>query len=321
MELRESNLDASPIPAYDFSMTRFASACLLGVLIATFCAKLHASDTPAVVGILEDVPGKYVGEANVRAVRVVFHKDGKEWSAFPSHCPNPDCLKTISFHYPADVLRTIAFDGRKLGEVAAKTPKSYNFYSDVGMQEIVNKDSVPTIGARSMNYSGFLSSPVFRPLVADSHPYFRDPDSWKPAQLSSDLTKLLRKRFRDKFPKVENCANPNENVLKPWFYKDENIKVLKAYGSAKKWFLAEIQLGEYGCDGPADDAFGDLWFVISPKGEIKFLDMGMWLVDAGDYDNDGRSELIFSIDRYNRGGYELFYDEFSKSATFEFNYH
>jgi hypothetical protein len=38
----------------------------------------------------------------------------------------------------------------------------------------------------------------------------------------------------------------------------------------------------------------------------------MWLVDAGDYDNDGKSELVFAIDCANEGGYELFYDDFKK---------
>lgn len=47
----------------------------------------------------------------------------------------------------------------------------------------------------------------------------------------------------------------------------------------------------------------------------------MWLVDAGDYDNDGRSELVFSIDRYNEGGYELYYNDFKKHSTFRFGYH
>jgi hypothetical protein len=51
------------------------------------------------------------------------------------------------------------------------------------------------------------------------------------------------------------------------------------------------------------------------------LGNGIWLVDAGDYDNDGKSELVFSIDRYNQGGYELFYDDFKKHATFEYGYH
>ena len=57
------------------------------------------------------------------------------------------------------------------------------------------------------------------------------------------------------------------------------------------------------------------------KDDITLLGNGMWLVDAGDYDNDGKSELVFSIDRYNQGGYELFYADFKKHATFEFGYH
>jgi hypothetical protein len=65
----------------------------------------------------------------------------------------------------------------------------------------------------------------------------------------------------------------------------------------------------------------DQWFVLDPKREIKILDDGMELVDAGDYDGDGKSELVFSIDRYDRGGYELFYDDFRKRVVFAFSYH
>jgi hypothetical protein len=48
---------------------------------------------------------------------------------------------------------------------------------------------------------------------------------------------------------------------------------------------------------------------------------GMWLVDAGDDDKDGKSELVFSISRYNSGGYVLFYDDFKKRAIFQFSNH
>jgi hypothetical protein len=61
--------------------------------------------------------------------------------------------------------------------------------------------------------------------------------------------------------------------------------------------------------------------VITPEQQVRFLSSNMWLVDAGDYDNDGKSELVFSIDDYNRGGYKLFYDDFKQEAVFEFNYH
>ena len=45
------------------------------------------------------------------------------------------------------------------------------------------------------------------------------------------------------------------------------------------------------------------------------------LVDAGDYDLDGHSELIFAISRYDLGGYVLAYDDFRKRAEFRFGYH
>ena len=60
---------------------------------------------------------------------------------------------------------------------------------------------------------------------------------------------------------------------------------------------------------------------MNPTGAIRFLDSGMRLVDAGDYDRDGKFELLFSINRYGIGGYELFYDEFRKHATLQFIYH
>lgn len=80
-------------------------------------------------------------------------------------------------------------------------------------------------------------------------------------------------------------------------------------------------LDGYRCDGPADAPFVDQWYVIDPEETITFLGQGMQLVDAGDYDNDGRSEVLFSIDGYNRGGYILFYSDFRKRSAFEFSYH
>ncbi len=43
----------------------------------------------------------------------------------------------------------------------------------------------------------------------------------------------------------------------------------------------------------------DPWFFVDTKKAVTYLDSGLWLVDAGDYDNDGKSELIFSINREN----------------------
>jgi hypothetical protein len=293
------------------------------VLILSACAVAVSANgfgQSIVVGVLEDRPGHYAGDQNFRAVRAVFKKNGPDWQPFPSYCPDQDCLKRIASNYPAEATWTVAFDGRNLGQITTRTPKEYKWYSSVGQAEITS-GPVPAVGERAAEFAGWLEVPVFRPIVTNSQPYFKDPESWKPAHLSSDLVSLLRERFRKKFPEVTNCENADENAAKPWSYRDQDVKILKSYSSRKGWSIARVRLEEYRCDGPADDPFSDQWFAISPGREVSFLDEGMWLVDAGDYDNDGKSELVFSIDRYNRGGYELFYNDFKRHVTFEFGYH
>jgi hypothetical protein len=60
---------------------------------------------------------------------------------------------------------------------------------------------------------------------------------------------------------------------------------------------------------------------VAPDGKAMFIGAGIRLVDAGDYDNDGKSEVMFAINRYDEGGYELFYDDFKGHAVFQFSYH
>jgi hypothetical protein len=94
-----------------------------------------------------------------------------------------------------------------------------------------------------------------------------------------------------------------------------------ACASNRQWLLVEVLLNKYECDGPADDPFSPQWFIVTPQMVVRFLDSNRLLVDAGDYDNDGKSELVFSIDDHNRGGYKLFYDDFKQKVVFEFSYH
>jgi len=191
----------------------------------------------------------------------------------------------------------------------------------LGQQTIVGSVAPPTIGKPSTDFGGFLGEPVYRPLVAITEPNYSDLEDWKPTQLSTATTAAVRKAFRSRFPKVTNCSQQDIEHTKPWPYTDSNMVVNKAYSSNRHWLIAEIKLSRSRCDGWADAAFSSQWFVITPERRVRFLGSNMWLVDAGDYDNDGNSELVFSIDDYNRGGYKLFYDDFSRSATFEFGYH
>jgi hypothetical protein len=140
-------------------------------------------------------------------------------------------------------------------------------------------------------------------LVAVSEPNYRDPEDWKQTQPSTDSMAAVRKAFRSRFPKATNCSQQDIEHEKPWPYTDANTVVSKAYSSNRHWLIAEVVLSGDECDGPPDEAFSSPWFVITPEQQVRFLGSNMWLVDAGDYDNEGKSELVFSIDDYNRGGY------------------
>jgi hypothetical protein len=284
---------------------------------------LLAEEPQVILGVLEELRHQDVDHQGLsRGVRAVFEKSGREWRPFPSSCADEECLKTITSQYPPTVTWAIAFSGQNLGHVTAATPKTFEFYSDIGIQTITSKGRIPTVGERSPAFGGWFRDPLLRPLIADSQPYYQDPDGWKPSHPSDRAAASLRAQFRKKFPTVTNCATPNDAEEKPWPYRDADLKIQKAYSSVHGWSVVVLVLDRYNCDfqGPGE-SFEDQWFAVSPQGDVRFIGHGMWLVDAGDYDNDGKSEVVFAIDRYNEGGYELFYDDFKGHAVFRFSYH
>ena len=275
-----------------------------------------------IVGILEDVPGAYAGQPNVSEVRVVFRKVAQGWIAFPSNCPDQKCLRSAPLKFPREVIWNIGLDGKPLGKVTARTPSEFKFYADVGLQEITSKTPIPTVGKRSVEFDGYSDAPVYRPLVANSEPYFNDPDGWKPSQLGQADIQSFRHAFQQRFPEL--CrSNKDETKLEPFPYRDQDIQAVQAYASRRGLKIARLHLeGAIACDDTEGGfQIDDPWFALDAQGQFHYLGSGMWLVDAGDYDNDGRSELVFSIDRNNRGGYVLFYKDFTNHAVFEFSYH
>lgn len=265
-------------------------------MIWSIAFALLVEDPKIILGVLEEIPGHYVGQPASRGIRVVFQKNGREWQPFDSE-------------YAPPLKWTVVFSGRSLGQVTG---------TGEGVQKITGP--VPTVGKRSAEFAGFLGVPVLRPLVTDSQPFFKDPESWRPSHASAGIAASARAAFRTKFPEASNCATP-DGEAKPWAYRDADLKVARTYSSVRRWSVVELLLDRYRCEGPIDDAFASQWFAVSPGGEVKFIGQGMWFLDAGDYDNDGKSEIVFSIDRYDEGGYELFYDDFKGHAVFRFSYH
>lgn len=276
------------------------------------------------LGALEELHGNYTGEPNFYGVRVLFEKARGAWRPYPATCEPYGCLEGLPAKYPPEMKWSISFDGRKVGQVIGETPKRFDFYSHVGLQKIVSKGTVPTVGAKSHEFGGYAGAEVHRPLVANSQPYYKDPESWRVAQLSLERTTVLRNQFQKKFPKL--CRNADEDHKKPlevFPYKNDQVNIVKAYTSRKGWIVARLELANaIECDD-TEAGFGlsEQWFVVEPRNTVWYLGTDMWLVDAGDYDNDGKSEVLFAVAGDNRGGYRLFYDDFKEQAVFEYSYH
>jgi hypothetical protein len=289
------------------------------VFILLLTTSLCAQSAPLMLGALEDTHGTYADDQYYRSLRALFYKSGTDWKSFPSDCISEECLRKLAADFPRETTWTIAFDGRNLGQVKSRIPPEIETYSRAGQQQILGtglKRPVPTIGQRTQEFAGFMDDPVYRPLVAISQPNFKDPDIWKPVTLDAATVAVVRHEFRNKYPKITDCE-----VEELRDYRDVDIKILNAYGSHAGWRLISTSIK--GCD--IDDLRGDglslEWFALDPTGVAHYLNGNMRLVDAGDYDNSGHSQLLFMIDDYNRGGYRLYYDNFQKEVVFEYTFH
>ena len=293
---------------------------LLFVLALLLSCCLAANAQSVVLGVLEDVPPVHAGDTGAPAVSVLFHFEAKEWIAYPSDCPNQDCLRRIVAQYPASARWSIGFNGREIGKVSTRTPKLFDLYAHVGLQSLDDPQRAPKIGSKSEEFGGFTGEAVYRPLVANTEPFFSDPDHWAGSPVPGTVQTALRHAFRRENPKLCKRDQTDETRFAPFGYTDVQVRIVKALKSKTGIWIAELHLDNASeCDDVVE--FDDPWFVVKPNETAIYIGEGMKFVSAGDFNNDGMSEILFSIARYNRGGYELFYDRFTKHVSFEFSFH
>lgn len=209
-----------------------------------------------------------------------------------------------------------------MGRVVARTPSTFPFYSHIGLQDIVG-GSPPIVGKPSQEYSGFAEGVMHRPLVTSSRPDFEDPAFWKRETVTPALTKRVIALLHSLVSPICKEGASEDAPLVPFNYAPNDL-VVRTYRSANGRLLITANVnGAYYCnyDGAGYGGLDSQTFVVDPSGKARLLGHGLSLVDAGDYDLDGKSELVFALSQYNRGGYVLFSNDFAQQARFEFGYH
>ena len=268
-----------------------------------------------VVGVLEH---PQCAEDPARAVRPLFAKQGDVWLALSTE----DAAQRLDL---GTMDWTVAFDGRQLGSIRTtdpgfKTPYPWTYPRD-RILKIAKGQTVPAIANTGGAFAGWCDAPSARPLVLVSMAHFHDPQSWKRVKPHSTLPTDLFQSFAAVRGKAYGCAGaPGQQPLL-WSYSAADLIVTASYRDSAGTMLVGLTLDpkHITCDGPPDELDATHWFIVTRA--VRYLGVGLSLVDAGDYDGDGRSEVLFWYSAYNKDGYTLFYDGFQKRVDFRWTYH
>jgi hypothetical protein len=290
-----------------------------------------ARDDGAVyVGLIEDDRRELAmkgandsGPTRNRVIMTAFSKDAEGWK-------NLDGLNQ-------KIKWTVAFDGKKLGEVESQpSPKveavvnenpveTSSTYARAVHVILTPADKVPVIGKPGGRFNGAFETVVRRPLVVVSKPNFQDPDRWKATTLPTELVQPIRTAFKQTYQHVRQCDAQGEPLKHDWEILGSELIVVKAYGSSKGFFLVETQLAHRHCVFDVNgenlaNLEGTQWFSVSDNRAVRHLGNDWNLVDAGDYDADEKSEVIFFFGDNQTGeeGFVLFYDDFHGQVTWSY---
>jgi len=252
------------------------------------------------------------GVAHERLIRPAFERVGSQWQ--------PVNASSLS----SPMKWTVSFDGKSLGEIEGRKDSERLTL----IQSLTTPASaVPTVGQPSSTFAGLLAmgpTKVRRPLILISEPYFHDPDGWKRlATAPSNVAGTVRSEFRKEFPHVGRCKD-EEVVQSDWRFPDSALNLVTVYQSNRHSFLIETDLdaGDCGYIDDPKDPLSSPWFFVSEEGRVHRIGGFMTLLDAGDYDHDGRSEIVFFLSQpEDTDGFILFDASLRELVRFMWHYH
>lgn len=296
------------------------SIILAGIAAITFTTFVRRGATP-VIAILEQPP--QCSETRAIGVRPIFARRGLNWVPLVGQDSVRD-LDLTSQQF------TLAFDGRNLGTLQATDPgfqgDDWTFRRDHSL-DVAPGQQLPQLTNRSHRFFGWCKSPAVRPIVAVTSGHYEDPESWKSFQPGPEVRDRLLLAFRAKVGRANTCrhtvsatGDTTEHSV-PYRYTARDLVVVGAYRNVRGEEIVGLEIRESirPCDYFMDDQVLNHWFLMGAS--PKYLGNELDLVDAGDYDGDGRSELLFWTTGNDVDGYVLMYDDFSKQAEFFWSYH
>jgi hypothetical protein len=202
-----------------------------------------------------------------------------------------DYYPNMGAGYPHQVSWTVAFDGKRIGTVNTTQPDHFTERFELGKQIAVPNSVLPRIPDRGNKFN--LGE--FRPLVLVSRPNYADPDVWKPFMpTDAAIIKQVRAAYLHLYGSTVGCGSrcSAESILVEEGYRSVHGAMLIVVRPASE-HRDEPGLERLVCD--CESAGWDPerhWFFVH-RGAVKFVGTMLALIDAGDYDGDGVSEILF----------------------------
>ena len=260
------------------------------------------------------------------AVRMLFVKDSAAWRAISSR----DLINAAM----VPSTWTIAFDGKDRGilrtQQSMRTPGNTTLFRRDYLLTLMGTQVPFSVSARPSGtaagdtvasaFGGWCEHGPSRPLVVVSTSHTADPDRWRPLALTpAELSRVLA-AFKPHADSAEYCPS-RRDIAAPLQMRAEHIEVVSSYGDVRGRRLIAVRLKPLlrMCDGPRDAAWLVHWFAVTTS--ARFIGRGLTLIDAGDYDGDGASELVFWYSGYNNDGYVLLRADLSRRVEYLWSYH
>jgi hypothetical protein len=275
---------------------------------------------PVYIGFLDDAREEMVnwkpGVSRDRLVRPAFQRTDAGWASVDPKS------------FPTQMRWTVAFDGKVLGQLQSRSwSESFSSKHLTFVQSILASPlPIPNVGRPKSEYAPLGMGPTQgrRPLVLVSQPYVSDPYAWGPlVKPPIEIASAVRKAYRRDFPHVNRCVE-EKIVQRDWKFPDSALRTLDTYRSNKDSYLVHVSLeaGDCGYVDDPNDALSSPWYFLPATGSAKRIGSFMTLLDAGDYDNDGRSEVIFMVEQpEDTEGFALFDADMRERAKLLWTYH
>jgi hypothetical protein len=253
------------------------------------------------VGVLEDWPinpsvpqaggaGRRVALKYENRIRPLFiRNDQKQWQA----APRPGEAEPIAV-LPKAFSWDVCFSGRSEGQLTGNLVVE-GMPSTSPPYVLRPEDRAPWRTRRALDYAGWLGTPVYKPilLLSSLNSSCKDSEKWRRAGSEtvkkniSVMTSELRKSFA--------AANPGTVQYE---FDDKNVKVVQSWVSPKNGLFVSLKTVPKSPDVET--------FQVSRTGEVTYSGRNMIFIDAGDFDGDGVTELLFRRHGNKKDVYLLF---------------